>query len=213
MKTLTLISIVILTTSFVQAAPKKKSRPVSAPAPRAQDQPVINVAPPPPEVSRDVGPADIDHRWSDLKSPWDFSAQIGIFNPGVGFGVLGAKRVQNSILPRIDDSLSIEAGLSYLSISDTLDGISVSYTAYELSGFGRWDFRFQRFIFAARGGLTFLSGGRVTAQGRDLATRGGRLYIELGPSFFYELTNQLYLRANLLLGGYSQLTVGVTYFL
>lgn len=157
-------------------------------------------------------PLEIDQRHSDLNSPWDVTGNLGWFNPGIGFGALGAYRVVNNIIRNFDDTLSVEAGLNIVSVSETLGGVTTDYTALEIPVMGRWDMRLKRtkFTVAPLAGFSIVTGGTQTVNGVNYDTRGG-LYIRIGAAGFYEIDSKWLARAQLTFGSYSALTFGVTY--
>src|ERR1700677_2007586 len=89
-----------------------------------------------------VTPANpVDTRWAQAHSPWDFSAMLALYSPGFGVGARAAYRILDSLIPDVDDSMSIEAGIGYVGASNTYGGLSVSYSLIEIPVLARWDFR------------------------------------------------------------------------
>lgn len=149
-------------------------------------------------------------------TPWDFSGMLGLYNPGVGFGVLAAYRVTDSILPHVDQSLSVESGLNFISVSDNLAGSSISYSLIEIPIQARWDFYMAqgKLLVGPRAGFDFLTGTSVTVNGVSYSiARSGGLYFQIGGSAIYYFSPQFGVRANLSIGGYTTLAIGVNYAL
>jgi hypothetical protein len=154
-------------------------------------------------------------RRSKHLGPWDFSSTIGLDNPGIEIEFLGAYRVSDYILDDLDDSLSIEAGLGFLTVTDTNNGNSYTYSPIAIPIMARWDIhiRDSKFTLAPRAGFTYLSGGTVNVGGVNFTTRGNNLYFQLGGVGFYELNENFSLRAGIAIGGFTSLNVGLTYLL
>jgi hypothetical protein len=162
-----------------------------------------------------VTPANpVDTRWASSHSPWDFSGLLGLYNPGFGVNVRGAYRILDSILEDVDDSLSIEVGVGYVGASNTYGGVSSSYSLIEFPILGRWDFRLNntKFIVGGNTGFVYFAGSNVTVNGVSYNTNNG-LYFVIGGQAMYELNKNWAVRADVDFGGYTILSVGVTYFL
>lgn len=166
-------------------------------------------------VTNPYVPSDLDTRWANHNGPWDFSGMLGLYNPGFGLEGLAAYRIVDNLIPNIDDSLSVESGLGYISVNDSVAGTNVSYSTFEVPIMGRWDFRLNdsRIIVGPRAGFTYLSGGTVTIGGTSYSVRGGGLYLQIGGFGIFRFNDQWAGRAGIAVGGYTTLTLGVTYFL
>ncbi|CAM6005659.1 unnamed protein product [Sphagnum balticum] len=192
---------------------------VFAMTPNAKAQapaPGRRAAPPAKRYKPYVTPSNpIDTRWASVHSPWDFTAMLGIYNPGFGFGARAAYRILNSILEDVDDSLSVEAGIGYIGASNTYGGVNSSYSLIEIPVLARWDFRLDnaRFVVGPLAGFSFLGGSSVTVNGTNYSTGGGTLYFEVGGEGMYRFNDNWAIRANLEFGGYFNIAAGATYFL
>jgi hypothetical protein len=154
-------------------------------------------------------------RFSDSSSPWDFSAMLGLYNPGVGFGGLVAYRLVDELISG-NNSLSVESGLNYVSVSDTLVGSSISYSVIEIPIQARWDFKVLdgKLIAGPRAGFDFLTASSVSINGVSYSiSRSGGLYFQLGGFAIYRFTEHLGVRANLSIGSYTTLGIGLNYAL
>lgn len=147
---------------------------------------------------------------------WDFSAMIGLYNPGTGFGARAAYRIVDDILPSANDSLSIEGGLTFVSVSESFVSTNVSYSVIEIPIHARWDFHLanNKFIVAPEAGLNYMTAGTVSVGGVPYtAARGGGVFVQLGVSGIYYFTENLGARAQLLIGSYTTLGIGLNYAL
>lgn len=162
-----------------------------------------------------VTPASpIDTRWAAAHGPFDFSGLLGLYNPGFGVDARIAYRILNSILEDIDDSLSIEAGIGFVTASNTYGGSSVSYSLLEIPIVARWDFRINNtnFIVGPNLGVGILTGNNVTVNNVSYTTGPG-FGILIGGQGMYKFTDHWAGRLNVDFGGYTALTLGATYFL
>jgi hypothetical protein len=149
-------------------------------------------------------------------SPWDFSGQLLIWNPGVGFHALAAYRVLDNVVPNLDNSLSVESGLGFVSISDSVNGLGVSYSFIEIPIMARWDIRIRdsNFIVGPRAGFEYLAGGgSVTVNGVNVNVRGNSLYFQFGGFGEYKFNSQWAARVDLMLVNWTAINLGVAYFL
>jgi hypothetical protein len=155
-------------------------------------------------------------RYSSDASPWDFSAMLGLYNPGTGFGALAAYRIVDDLLPNATDSLSIESGLNYVNISDTIASTSVSYSVIEIPIQARWDFKIldNKLIVGPRAGLNYLTAQSVSIGGTSYSvSRSGGLYFQLGGFAIYKFNENWGARAGLAIGSYTTLSLGVNFAL
>ncbi|MCC6277017.1 MAG: outer membrane beta-barrel protein [Oligoflexia bacterium] len=157
-----------------------------------------------------------DRSWANEYGPWDFTAFVGFYNPGMGIQGLAAYRLLDSVLPNVDDSLSLESGLGFVSASETLGGQSVSYTAIEFPIQARWDFRIPdtAFMVGPRAGINYLTaGGSTTVNGVTYKSRGSEIYFQAGGHATYRLTEQWWLRTQVMFGSYTSIAVGGSFAL
>jgi hypothetical protein len=154
-------------------------------------------------------------RTSHKLGPWDFSGTLGLDNPGVVLEFNAAYRVSDYVVEDLDDSLSIESGLGFITVSDNWGPYSYSYTAVMIPIMARWDIhlRDSKFTLSPRAGFDYLTGGSQTVNGVNVSTRGGALYFQVGGVGFYDLSDRVALRAGLAVGGFTTINFGVTYFL
>ncbi len=149
-------------------------------------------------------------------SPWDFSAMLGLYNPGVGFGALAAYRILDQVLHEGDNSLSFESGINFVSVSDSVASSSVSYTLIEIPFQARWDFRLSegKLIVGPRAGFNYLSGSSVTINNVNYTiSRSGGIFFQLGGFGMYRFTENLAARIGIGFGGYTSIMLGLNYAL
>ena len=158
-------------------------------------------------------------KWAQHYGPWDFSGLLALNNPGFGFQALGAYRFLDNVIPDLDDTMSFETGLGFISVSENLNvpgyNNNSTYSYIEIPIMVRWDIHLpaSRFTVGPTAGFYYLSGGTQTVNGVNASTRGGNLYFQLGAVGFFQLSDQFALRAQVGVGGYTNLSFGVTYFL
>lgn len=165
-----------------------------------------------PTYSYDSAPA-YAHRGD---TPWNFSAMLGLYNPGVGFGGLAAYHITDSFLPRTSQSFYVESGLGFVSVSDTVAGSSVSYMLVEIPIQARWDFHLAggKFDVGPRAGFNYLTGASVTVNGTSYTiARSSALYFQIGASGIYYFSDRFGVRAQIAFGGYTTLSVGLNFSL
>lgn len=153
--------------------------------------------------------------WASHYGPWDFSGLLAFNTPGIGFQALAAYRIVDHLVEDLDDTLSIESGIGYLSASDTYFNTTYTYTYFEIPIMARWDIhiRDSKFTLSPRAGFYYLTGGTTTVNGVSVTTRGGSLYVQLGGAAFFHLSDEWALRADLAVGGFTNISFGATYFL
>jgi hypothetical protein len=162
-----------------------------------------------------VTPASpIDTRWANAHGPWDFSGLLGLYNPGFGIDARIAYRVLNSILEDVDDSLSVEVGVGFVSATNTYGGQSISTSLLEIPILARWDFRINNtnFIVGPNLGIGILTGASTTVNNVTYTTGPG-FGILIGGQGMYRFTDHWAGRVNVDFGDYTALTLGATYFL
>ncbi len=150
-------------------------------------------------------------------TPWDFSGMLSLYSPGFAIGGLAAYRLTDNLLPKVDQSLSVESGVNAIFVNDNYGGASVSYSLIEIPVQARWDFYFDqgKFLVGPRAGFNFLAGSsNVTVNGTSYSiNRGGGVYFQLGASGMYYFNPQWAVRAIIELGGYTTLALGLNYAL
>jgi hypothetical protein len=154
------------------------------------------------------------NRTNDHK--WDFSGLLGLYNPGTGFGVRAAYRILDDVLPSADDALAVEAGVSFVGVSDTVIGTNVSYSLIEIPIHARWDFFVanQKMIVGPVAGLNYITASSVTIGGASYSiSRSGGVFFQLGANGIYYFTDNLGVQAQLLIGSYTTLGIGINYAL
>lgn len=147
---------------------------------------------------------------------WDFSAVIGLYNPGTGFGARAAYRIVDDLIPSANDSLSIESGLSFISVSESVLGVSSSYSVVEIPVHARWDFHVanKKLLVGPVAGFNYLTASSVTVGGQTVTvSRSGGVYIQLGGSGIYYFSDNFGAQAQLLIGSYTTLMLGINYAL
>jgi len=155
----------------------------------------------------------IDTRWANDHSRWDFSGLLGLYNPGFGADARVAYRVLNSVLEDVDDSLSAEVGIGFVGQTNTYGGQSVSTSLVEIPLLARWDFRINNtnFIVGPNVGFGILAGNSVTVNNVSYSTGG--FYFLIGGQGIYKFNEHWGARANVDFGGYTNFSIGATYFL
>ncbi|MBK9293954.1 MAG: hypothetical protein IPM57_05840 [Oligoflexia bacterium] len=147
---------------------------------------------------------------------WDFTGLIGLYNPGTGFGARAAYRIFDDILPSSNDTLSVESGLTFISVSESVLGVNSSYSYIEIPVHARWDFHVanKKLLVGPVAGFNYLTSATVTINGQPYTiSRSGGLFVQLGASGIYYFNENFGARAQLLVGSYTTLIVGVNYAL
>lgn len=148
--------------------------------------------------------------YSSSYSPWDFSAMLGLYNPGVGFGGLAAYRIVDGLLPSSNENnLAVEAGFNFISFTSSLG--SVAYSVIEIPMHARWDFKVMdgKLIVGPIAGFNYWISSGYTFAGTNYSIGG--LFLQLGGSAIYNFTENFGARAQLAVGGFTALTIGITY--
>lgn len=202
MKKQLLSAVTVLLVSSLGLAAGSKVAAGNKPAARTQQVKPVTYSAPKPTMHH-----------TDSRSPWDFSLMLGLYNPGTGFGALGAYRIVDGLLPgNTQNDLVLESGFNYVSFSNSILGISYGYSQIEIPIVARWDFILMdgKMIIGPRAGFSFFTASTY-GTGFTAVSVGGGLGVNVGGYGIYYFSDNFGIRVNLNVGSYTTLGIGINY--
>ncbi|MDZ4678704.1 MAG: outer membrane beta-barrel protein [Oligoflexia bacterium] len=159
---------------------------------------------------------DADTKWADEYGPWDFSGLVGWYSPALGIQALAAYRVMDNLIPDLDESLSLESGITLVTSNENVSGMGVTRSSFEIPIAARWDFRIPNTPIMAgpAAGFSYLNNSAVVnVNGQNDTNRGSGMFFRAGIFGMYRLQEQMWLRTDLTTGSFTTFKLGMTYAL
>jgi hypothetical protein len=167
-------------------------------------------------TAESIAITDADTRWAHEYGPWDFSGLVGWYSPALGIQALAGYRILDNVIPDVDESLSLESGVTVVTANESVTGMGVSRTSFEIPLLARWDFRIPDtpLMVGPIAGFSYLSNSAtVSLNGVTDTSRGSGLFFRAGAFGMYRLQEQIWLRADFITGSYNTFQVGMAYAL